>query len=252
MFSMRVTPVAKTAILEQFALMELSDPGLFIYREPAEADVLGSADGQSKWSIQRGVGYRVLFMDMPPLESPNLLVADGIRVFQGPMDTQPPNTAAIACFQNGRLYIEDRAEGGQANDVTMRGDGIRLGLIPKEVIVSSSGNHRFHLLFISRGGGGSHFHSIRYEAENGGDWTTEVSLTQKQFQGKHEFHRWVQRLHPVQDDSGVALIQVGEDSRRIGDLGPTWASYSWRAWDLRRNVELRRLKDCRNPFEAFE
>lgn len=37
-----------------------------------------------------------------------------------------------------------------------------------------------------------------------------------------------------------------------GALGSATFFYSWRLWDLRRNVELKRLKDCDSPFEPLE
>jgi len=255
MFSMHVTPTAKAAILEQFALMGLREPGLFVYRRRAVADVVRSEDGHAQWDIQRHTDYIVQFVELPgeTIGSAGLLVVDGLRVALGPMDVQPPHTTAMVSVQKGDLYMEDVASGSQVSDLHTHGHGIRLGLVPMGVgeVISSSGGHRLCLLFIAMGSGYD-FHSIRYEAKNGGDWAPEVTLTQKQFQGEHEFGRWVTDLHTVQDDSGVALIKVGEHSRRIGEFTSSSVSYSWRTWDLRRNVELRRLKECRYPNEPLE
>src|ERR1700722_16944610 len=243
MFSLHITPAAKAAIMEQFALTELREPGLFIYRRPPVADVVRLEGGHAHWNIQRNTDYVVQFVEVPSnsIESPRLLVADGIRVILGPMDAQPPHTTATASFQDGKLYMEDVAGSNQPSYLHTR--GIPLGLIPSGEVLSLSGAHRIRLLDIASGSGAD-FHSIRFEADHCGAWKSVVSLTQKQFQREHGFDRWVSKLHTVQDDSGVALVQVGEHSRPIGALSSS-VSYSWRAWDLRKNVELRRLKECK-------
>ena len=247
MFSLEITPAARAAIIEQFALMELREPALFIYRQPPAADLVRSAAGHTHWSIP---GYIVDFIELPAeaVGSPRFLVVDGIRVIVGPMDAQPFHTTARASFQDGKLCIEDVVGSDQESD--LHSHGTPLGLISHGEVLSSSGAHRLRLLFIASGPGFD-FHSIRFEADHDGEWQPEVSLTQKQFQGEHKFRRWVSKLHTVQDDSGIALVQVGEDSSPIGALS-SWVSYSWRAWDLRKNVEVRRLKDCKRPAEPLE
>jgi len=253
MFSIRVTPEAKAAILEQFTLMELREPGLFIYRQPSTADVVRSADGQAQWTVQRNRGYVVRFAELPQ-ETNDLspfLVADGIRIFPLSINDQPPNTTATLVFQDGNLYAEDTTIDTHARNSYTQEDGIRLGLIPEDEVTSSSGAHRLRLLSIASGEGFD-FHSLRYEAVDDGGWRPEVNLTQKQFQGQHKFRRWISALHGVQDDSGIALINVGEGSRPIETATSNSFSYSWRAWDLHKNVEVRRLKDCAYPSEPLE
>ncbi len=253
MFSIRVTPEARAAILEQFVLMELREPGLVIYRQPPTADVVRSADGQAQWTVQRAKGYVVRFTELPQGTidlSPALLV-DGIRIFPASINDQPSDATATLTFQDGKLYAEDTTIGTQARSLNTQEDGIRLGLLPQEEVVSSSAAHRLRLFTIASGEG-FNFHSLQFEAVSDDGWRPEVCLTQKQFQGQHKFWRWISGLHRVQDDSGVALICVGEGSRPIENAMSNSFSYSWRAWDLHRNLEVRRLKDCAYPNEPLE
>jgi hypothetical protein len=243
MFSLAITPEARAAILEQFTLCGLREPALFISGQSPVADVADDARAYT--------GYVVQFVELPAdvVVSPHLVMADGIRVILGPRGAWPYEGMARLSFQDGKLYAEDVAGTNRPTDLQRL--GIPLGLVPMAEVLSSSRAHRFRLLYIASGLG-LDFHSLQYEVNHDGEWQPAETLTQKQFQSEHKFRRWVSKLHSVQDDSGIALIQVGESSCQIGQLAPSVVSYSWRAWDLHRNVELRRLKECKYPAEPLE
>lgn len=110
MFSVRLTQEAKVAILEQFAFMELREPGLFIYREPNAADVVRSPDGRAVWNLQHGKRYVVQFVELPSqaVDSPHLIVVDGIRILPMP---ELKGSSALISYRNGRLYVNDVPSG---------------------------------------------------------------------------------------------------------------------------------------------
>jgi hypothetical protein len=84
-----------------------------------------------------------------------------------------------------------------------------------------------------------------------GAWVFETGLTQEHFQGEHKYRRWISDMHPAQDDSGKVVIKVGECSHPIDPPGSSKILYSWRLWDLRDNVEIRRLEDFEDLFDPF-
>lgn len=250
MFSIRITPEAKGALLEQFAFMELREPGLFIYRAMDATDVVRTPDGRTEWKIQRGKLYVVQFVELSSqaIGSPHLIVIDGIRVLP---TSELEGSSAVISYENGRLYVNDVAPGGQLSDEEPPRAGVQLGPVYKHDVGSISGQHRLRLVYVADDRGFD-FHSLRFEEMVDGAWSLELLLTREQFQGEHEFRRWVSELHDVQDDSGTVVMKVGEESPK----GPAPLScrvlYSWRAWDLRKNVEIRRIKDCNRPFDPLE
>ena len=103
--------------------------------------------------------------------------------------------------------------------------------------------------------GGWYFHSLLWERRFGDEWRKHHELTQDDFQWQHPNRRWVADVHSFSPDDGSAVVQVGEGSKPMYPLYPgrgTTFHYSWRRWDLINNTELKRLKDCHDPFDRYE
>jgi hypothetical protein len=99
-------------------------------------------------------------------------------------------------------------------------------------------------------GDGQNFHSLLLERLVADSWVVEVNLTRERFQGTYPKQRWVSDLHSFTPSTRQAIIKVAEGDRPHGAWSVCFG-YSWRRWDLARNTELARLKDCESPFERF-
>jgi len=119
----------------------------------------------------------------------------------------------------------------------------------KEVFGPSGGN-RLRLLHESDMEGYEEFHSLSLEKLTVTGWKTEVRLTDEQFQGSYKYHRWIVDLHSFRPESGLAVILVAEASRNLGAYSIDY-HYSWRLWDIVKNTEIARLKDCQTPNDSI-
>jgi len=250
MVTFRVTPEASKAISNQFRLMQLSKPALIVYKQPANAEVTRSPEGRAVWTVQRPTGYIVNFQESPATgDTDQLSVSNGIRIFCGPMGRASDAAVVSISVVNDRLFVCDCDEGAEAaGGMAMK--GIQLGLVSRGAVSNSSGSKRL-CIFDVASGDGFDFHSIALEAQHEGLWKKEIVLNQRQFQGAHSYQRWIMELHSIQDFGDTATIKVGEASTEIGSSSAR-IEYSWRTWDLRRNVEVARLKDCENPFDPLD
>ena len=127
-----------------------------------------------------------------------------------------------------------------------------MGLLLRKEVLSSAGLDRLRSFDIARGDIGFDFHSLQWARFHAGSWVTELTLTRGQFQGSSPFRRWVSDVHSIEPSTGIALLKVAEGNRPYSEMRSTTFLYSWRAWDLRGNVEVRRLKDCDDPFEPLD
>jgi len=130
--------------------------------------------------------------------------------------------------------------------------GVPMGLLLRKEVLSSAGLDRLRSFDIARGDNGFYFHSLQWARFHAGSWVPELTLTQGQFQGSSPFRRWVSDVHSIEPSTGIALLKVAEGNRPYSAMRSITFLYSWRAWDLRGNVEVRRLKDCDDPFEPLD
>jgi hypothetical protein len=119
-------------------------------------------------------------------------------------------------------------------------------------IIDKDGKHRLQLLYLyTRRGKGWNFHSLVWQARHGRAWQERAVISRDAFESGTERHRWISELHSFDSDIGRAVIKVAEGdqpkkSREIHYV------YSWREWDIATNNEVRLLKVCTDPFEAFQ
>jgi hypothetical protein len=263
MLCIRVTPEAKAAIVEQFALLELLEPALFIRHSFASGDVTRSSSGQVKWNIERPETYVLRFSELPStVDDPeHFLLVDGIRMLILVGGDRSKDDEVELSVHDGKLlivassaepHVDTAASRFVAAVTTTPNRGIPMGLVLREEILGPSGNDRLCLFDIAVDDCGFYFHSLHWQSQVAGKWDTKLCLTQKQFQGKHLFRRWVSKLHSFRPDNGVAVMQVAEGNRPQTPPSSTTFLYSWRAWDLVKNVEVERLKDCDDPFEPLD
>ena len=99
-----------------------------------------------------------------------------------------------------------------------------------------------------------HFRALIWSSEHGREWRCRVVITQADFQRGATQQRWVADLHGFDRTTGRAIIKVGELSALPDRARPGFhrCIYSWREWDLVANSELRVLRVCEDPFEAYE
>ena len=125
----------------------------------------------------------------------------------------------------------------------------------KATIGASSGRDRLKLFYVvGTEDGGRYFHSLLWERQIAGEWRKHHQLTQDDFQWQHPYSRWVAQIHSFLPEQNRAIVQVGEGNKPMYPIYPgrgTSYFYSWRLWDLLSNTELKRLKDCEDPFEPY-
>ena len=112
-----------------------------------------------------------------------------------------------------------------------------------ERVIASSGKERLNLLHETDEDGYKDFHTLRWEVHTQLGWETKLILTDTQFQGSYPFRRWISDLHSIRNDCGFAVILVAEGNCIEGSPSIDYL-YSWRLWDLSKNLELFRIKDC--------
>jgi hypothetical protein len=120
------------------------------------------------------------------------------------------------------------------------------------MIFGPSGEDRLSLYYFARAEdeGGSDFHSLVWEHCNSNEWQIQCLITRDQFKSENNRRRWISELHSLDLQRGIAVIKVAEGNRPEGAF-PVWYDYSWRAWDLLKNREIEKLKNCASPFEPF-
>ncbi len=64
----------------------------------------------------------------------------------------------------------------------------------------------------------------------------------------------VSDVHALDPERGTAILKVGEkgEPREGWFVTVVECHYSWREWDLINNREIRRVKDCVNPFDPVD
>lgn len=75
-------------------------------------------------------------------------------------------------------------------------------------------------------------------------------LTQTAFQKGTNHRRWVSTLHSLNAAKGSAILKVAEGDAPEDSPRVTY-QYSWREWDIANNKEVRTIRVCSDPFEAF-
>lgn len=94
------------------------------------------------------------------------------------------------------------------------------------------------------------FHSLVWQIKDGSTWKDKVVLTQTAFQKGTNRRRWVSTLHSLDSAKGSAILKVGEGDAPENSPRVTY-QYSWREWDITKNKEVRTIRVCSDPFEAF-
>jgi hypothetical protein len=262
MFSVRITEEAKAAIVEQFALLGLSEPALHIRRSPSSGDVTRSSAGQVQWNIERPDALVLQFLELSSedVDPQHILLVDGIRIILGIEGGRSAAADVEISVCNGKLLIDPLNREASATAATREvstasattNRGVPWGLVHCGEVLDASGNDRLRLYSIAMDDCGFWAHSMQWQRLLAGEWRTKLSLTQKQFQGEHLHRRWVSQLHSFEPDTGIAVVLVAEGNRPMMPPSSTTFLYSWRAWDLVKNVEVERLKNCDGPFEPLE
>jgi len=94
------------------------------------------------------------------------------------------------------------------------------------------------------------FHSLVWEVRAGDAWAERIVITREDFE-RGAPRRDVSALHSIDPASGTAIIKVGEEQPHDA-RGVMHVEYTWRAWDLFGNRQLRVFRVCAGPFEPFE
>jgi hypothetical protein len=257
----RISPDAKTAIGKQFELLELSEPGIYLLRKPPAADVSRSASGEVVWKVERPQLCHLHFgeLPLPASDKKRVQIIEGIRIWALRFGDDEDIEIEITT-DNRDLFVDVlpcsglRQSSTSGERTTPRPDlrsDLRLGLIPEREIVSAEGQNRLSLFYIAEGFG-QDFHSLQWDCRATDAWREKLSLTRKQFQGLHPYRRWVTKLHSFAPATGIAIVQVAEGDRPIDPPASCSFLYSWRAWDLLKNIEVKKLKDCKDPFDPLE
>ena len=247
-----LTPEAKAEIQTQFALLELQRPALYLHRASASADVTRSPDGRVNWRVERPQMISPNFGELPNdtvERRESIQTVDGICVAF--LFSPPTNDLEIA-VRDGVLFVSILPARGERKAEGQVHRGVPMGLLLRKEVLSSAGLDRLRSFDIARGDNGFDFHSLQWERFHAESWVPELTLTQGQFQGSSPFRRWVSDVHSIEPSTGIALLKVAEGNRPYSAMRSTTFLYSWRAWDLRGNAEVRRLKDCDDPFEPLD
>ena len=123
-------------------------------------------------------------------------------------------------------------------------------LILAEQINGPSESDRLSKFDIPRDGGVD-FHSIVWDQRDAQGWKAHATVTREEFQGTHGYRRFVAGIESLDPQRGWAVLKVGEGDRPESSFVITF-HYSWRTWDLLRNCEIGKLKDCESPFDSLD
>jgi hypothetical protein len=250
----QLTPEAKAALQNQFALLEFRRPALYLHRASASGDVTRSPDGRVNWSVERPQRISLNFAELPrdTVEGhEGIQTVDGIRVA---FLFSPPTDDLEIAVRDGELFVNilpARDVHGREKAEGQAPRGTPMGLLLRKEVLSSAGLDRLRRFDIARGDSGFDFHSLQWDRFHAGSWLPELTLTQSQFQGSSPLRRWVSDVDSIEPSAGIAILKVAEGNRPYSAMRSITFLYSWRAWDLRSNVEVQRLKDCDDPFEPL-
>jgi hypothetical protein len=122
-------------------------------------------------------------------------------------------------------------------------------LVLVEQIYGPTENDRLNMFDIPRDGGFD-FHSLVWERKDTDGWKVSATVTREQFQGTHRNRRFVTGLYSLDPQRGWAVLKIGEGDSPEASFVVTF-NYSWRTWDLIRNCEIGKLKDCKDPFDSL-
>ena len=129
-------------------------------------------------------------------------------------------------------------------------------LRPTATVYAENGQDRLQLFYvIASEVGGADFHSVVWERRFGNEWRKHHELSQDDIQWQHPNRRWVSEIHSISPDDGFAVMKIAEGNKPMYPIRVGVATsfyYSWRLWDLIGNREVKRLKDCDNPFDPYE
>ena len=119
-------------------------------------------------------------------------------------------------------------------------------------VIPAGEDHRLSLFDEPAGQGAFNFHGLVWERRLNGSWKLQRELTSEEFQSNHPFRRFVSDIQSLRPETGYAVIQVGEGTKPIVPPQSKLYRYSWRLWDLVNNREVKRLKDCADPFDGYD
>lgn len=250
----QLTPEANAQIQSQFELLELERPALYLHRTSASADVTRSPDGGVSWSVERPHRFSLQFGDLPNDTAEG---REGVQTIDGICVAFPfsaPTDDLEIAVRDGVLFVDILPPHAYAGKEA-RGaahTGVPLGLLLRKEVFSSAGLDRLRRFDIATGDNGFDFHSLQWDRFSTGSWVPELTLTRGQFQGSSSFRRWVSDVHSIEPSTGVAVIKVAEGNRPYSAMRSTTFLYSWRAWNMRSNVEVQKLKNCDDPFEPLD
>ncbi len=123
-------------------------------------------------------------------------------------------------------------------------------------VADETGKYQLVLRYVEvdrpiKGGGKAYdFYSLAWEVQHGDKWIEKAVISRADFQKGAQRRRWISNIQSFDPDTSHALLQIGEEGPR--DLaGAMHVTYSWREWDVENNREIRVIRVCENPFEAF-
>jgi hypothetical protein len=256
--NIRISPEAKKAIAAQFELLELSQPGIYLSREPPAADLSRTTGGVAVWKVERSQRCFLHFDELAPSEGyeNHEQVVEGVRFWISRFRDSEEIEVEITT-DNLDLFIDVLHHDVSSRQPILNEPSdsrprtrseFRLGLLPNRIIIDSVGENRLCLFYVTDGFG-QDFHSLQWEHASADGWQLKRKLTSKEFQGLHPYRRWVAQLHSFSPATGIATIQVAEGDRPVVGSTACHYRYSWRVWDLQGNIEVKKLKDCKDPFE---
>ena len=95
------------------------------------------------------------------------------------------------------------------------------------------------------------FHEILMQREEGDSWNNMIRITEKEIQKNNPTRRYISDIYSFDPNKKVAIVMIGEGDRPEGS-GSINIVYSWREWDINKNVELSYFRKCKSPHEPFQ
>ena len=94
------------------------------------------------------------------------------------------------------------------------------------------------------------FDSLVWSTQAGGTWHDRVVISQAAFQAGSPRRRWISEIYSLDPTNGTCIIKVAEGDAPEGAPSVRYV-YSWREWSLLSNTEVRVVRVCASPFEAY-
>jgi hypothetical protein len=253
----RITPEAHAAILAQFELLEMIDPGLGVYHDVRVIRTSSQSDGSLEVTL--GIDEAVSFEFMPLTHvTKNLVELDAVRivvVLATADGDEWPDQTDVTFFVSKRCLclcakVADSC-GGLDVAAEAIGRGMPLGLIDVDEILEPSPD-RLRLLGIYMDVGRLLFHSLQWDRWENGQWQTKGCIARKQLKDGSRQLRWVAGIRSFNPETGLAVIKIAESARAPWRKRPAKTACSWCEWDLATKAEVRKLEEAPPEMRTSE